>query len=78
MWLKYGSDHSGTKLAVVWKKDADITKRSELVVAASKGTKLDELSEYLRAKLYSEIFSLVLDGIELVTSTNSVVKKRKV
>lgn len=50
-WL----DHSGTKLALVWKKDEGAAKRSKVVAAVSKTTKLDERSGAERESALKDI-----------------------
>ncbi len=50
-------DHSGTKLALVWKKDEGASKRAEVVEAVSKTTKLNELSGAERESAIKEIQS---------------------
>ena len=52
-WL----DHSGTRLALVWKKDAGESKRAEVVATVSKSTKLNELSGAARETALKDIQS---------------------
>ena len=52
-WL----DHSGTKLALVWKKDEGAAKRAKVVAAVSKTTKLNELSGAERESALKDIQS---------------------
>jgi hypothetical protein len=52
-WL----DHSGTKLALVWKKDKGASKRAEVVATVSKTTKLNELSGADRESALKDIQS---------------------
>jgi hypothetical protein len=52
-WL----DHSGTKLALVWKEDAGAHKRAEVVAIVSKTAKLNELSGTARETVLKDIQS---------------------
>jgi len=50
-WL----DHSGTKLALVWRIGADTSKRAEVLAAAAKTTELEELSGVAREGALKDI-----------------------
>lgn len=50
-------NHSGTKLALVWKNEEGASKRAKVVAAASKATKLNELSGAERENALKDIQS---------------------
>jgi hypothetical protein len=50
-WL----DHSGTKLALVWKENTGASKRAKVIAAVSETTKLNELSSSAREIALKEI-----------------------